>query len=232
MAAQVLMNVVDAVRPPTITERVFETLYQQVLTLDLPPGSRLSEVEVAKSLGVSRQPVRDAFWRLSQAGFLEIRPQRPTTVTPISERAIAQARFLRTALEVETVRVAAETFGPNDFAELDAHLAEQARAISADDRKSFHALDEDFHRVICERSGLEFVWTHIRENKAHMDRVRYLSLAFNAASAFEDHRAILRALRAGNVEEAAAAMRTHLGRIEDIMARVRLTHAKHFADGD
>ncbi len=112
-------------------------LYQQVLTLELPPGSRLSEVEVAKILGVSRQPVRDAFWRLSQLGFLEIRPQRSTTVTQISERAVAQARFIRTALEVETVRVAAKSFGADDFALLDAHLAEQAQAVSADDRKGF-----------------------------------------------------------------------------------------------
>lgn len=230
MTARILMNVVEAVRPPTITEQVFEVLYQQVLTLELPPGSRLSEAEVAKSLGVSRQPVRDAFWRLSQLGFLEIRPQRSTTVTQISERSVAQARFIRTALEVETMRVAAKSFGADDFALLDTHLAEQAQAVRADDRKGFHALDEDFHRVICERSGLDFVWTHIRESKAHMDRVRFLSLAFNAGSALEDHRAIVSALKAGDAERAVATMRAHLGRIEDIIARVRLTHAGHFAD--
>lgn len=221
---------IEPLRLRTATERVFEALYQQVLTLDLPPGSRLSEIEVARSLGVSRQPVRDAFWRLSRLGFLEIRPQRSTTVTQISEHAVRQARFIRTALEIETVRVAVGSIGPDDIAALGVQLAEQTKAVHANDRAAFHALDDDFHRSICERSGLDFVWTQIRENKAHMDRVRFLSLAFNATSALEDHFAIFAALKARDAEAGVAAMRTHLGRIEDILARVRLTHTAHFAD--
>ncbi len=106
----------------TAADQVFEALYRQVVTLVLPPGARLSEVEVARAAGVSRQPVRDAFWRLSQLGFLTIRPQRSTEVSAISERAVQQARFVRTALEVETVRLAAARFGPVELAALEALL--------------------------------------------------------------------------------------------------------------
>lgn len=228
MSVPIALTTAGPPRARTVTDQLFETLYRQVLTLDLPPGSRLSEVEVAKHLGVSRQPVRDAFWRLSRIGFLEIRPQRSTTVTRISERAVAQARFLRTALEAETVRVAATCLGPADFAALDALLDEQAQAIEVGDRMRFHALDDDFHQMICDRAGLDFAWAQIRESKAHMDRVRFLSLAFGALSAIEDHRAILAALKAGDAAAGVAAMRTHLGRIGDIVARIRLTHPTHF----
>ena len=72
----------ETVRAPSAADQIFAALYRQVLTLELPPGSRLSEAEVARRMGVSRQPVRDAFWRLSQLGFLTIRPQRATTVSP------------------------------------------------------------------------------------------------------------------------------------------------------
>ena len=222
----------DPVRTPTAADRVFDVLYEQVVTLALAPGARLSEAEVAKAAGVSRQPVRDAFWRLSQLGFLTIRPQRSTEVSAISERAVRQARFVRTALEVETARIAAASFGAKEHAVLDGLIAAQAAAVAAEDREGFHALDDAFHREVCALSGHEFVWTLIREKKAHMDRVRFLSLSFGAQQALDDHRAILAAMKAGDAEAAEAEVRTHLGRIEDILARVRQTHAAHFGQGN
>jgi DNA-binding GntR family transcriptional regulator len=217
-------------RPPTAADQIFEALYRQVMTLELPPGARLSEAEVAKGLGVSRQPVRDAFWRLSQLGFLLVRPQRATTVTRISRKAVLQARFIRTAIEIETLRVATERLGDADLAGLAALLDEQAQAVGAGDRERFHALDDEFHRQICQLSGLEFAWALVRENKAHMDRVRFLSLSHGAEAALEDHRVILAALTARDPAAAAQAMRTHLGRIEDIIARIGQTNADYFAD--
>ncbi|WP_429940999.1 GntR family transcriptional regulator [Agrobacterium vitis] len=108
MIDTVNVRMLDVQRQPSVTEQVFELLYRQVVELELPPGAKLSEVDVAKQMGVSRQPVRDAFYRLSQQGFLMIRPQRATVVTHISERGVLQARFIRTALEMETVRAAAD----------------------------------------------------------------------------------------------------------------------------
>lgn len=71
---------------PSVTDQVFDPLHDRIIELDLPPGTRLSEIEVAKQFGVSRQPVRDAFHRLSKLGFLSIRPQRATSVSQISGR--------------------------------------------------------------------------------------------------------------------------------------------------
>ncbi len=101
------LQAIETKRAPSVTEQVFEELYQRVISLELPPGAKLSEVEVARHMGVSRQPVRDAFYRLSRLGLLTIRPQRATIVAPISERDVLQARFIRTAIEQETVQVAA-----------------------------------------------------------------------------------------------------------------------------
>jgi DNA-binding GntR family transcriptional regulator len=217
-------------RPPTVSDQIFETLYRQVATVELPPGTRLSEAEVAKAMGVSRQPVRDAFWRLSKLGLLRVRPQRATTVTRISTTAVMQARFIRTAIEVETLMIAARRFGPAEFAELDAILADQARAIATSERERFHALDDEFHRRMGALAGVGFVWDMVRENKAHTDRVRLLSLSSGAELALADHHAILDALRAGDAEGAATAMRVHLGRIAGILARIREEHADYVVD--
>lgn len=221
---------VAAGRPPSVSDQIFEALYRQVVTVTLPPGTRLSEAEVARTMGVSRQPVRDAFWRLSKLGLLRVRPQRATTVTRISTSAVMHARFFRTAIEVETLKVAADRFGPAEFAELDALLDEQAAAVAADARERFHALDDEFHRRIGVLAGVGFVWEMVRENKAHTDRVRLLSLSSGAELALADHRAILDALRSEGAEAAAAAMRVHLGRITDILARIREEHADYVVD--
>lgn len=229
MADQLQLRTVESLRGPSVTELVFEHLYHQVVELELPPGTKLSEVEVAKQMGVSRQPVRDAFYRLSQLGFLLIRPQRATVVTHISEEGVHQARFIRTALEMETVRAASERLTPEQMDRLDALIERQQAAIDTGDKVLFHALDDDFHKQICDMSGHDFAWALIRESKAHMDRVRYLSLSFGAQSALDDHKAIMAALRSRDGDQAAASMRIHLSRIKTIISRIRESHGQHFA---
>ena len=100
------LQALEPVGRPLVADAVFEQLHRQILSLELPPGAKISEIDVARAMGVSRQPVRDAFYRLSKLGFLHIRPQRATSVSVISERAVFQAQFIRTAIEAETVRVA------------------------------------------------------------------------------------------------------------------------------
>ncbi len=223
------LKLLEAPNRPSVADTVFDELHQQIITLQLAPGTKLSETEVAKALGVSRQPVRDAFYRLSKLGFIVIRPQRATTVSTISERAVMRARFVRTALETETVRVACERLSGEDYMALDALLERQRLAMEARDPVAFHALDDQFHREICERAGLGFAWEIIRENKAHMDRVRFLSLAFASQDAYGDHLRVMEAIRARDADLAMQRMRQHLSRIRDQIVRIRTENAPFFA---
>lgn len=218
----------DEQRAPTVTDQVFDVLYERVVNLSLPPGAKLSEAEVAAQMGVSRQPVRDAFYRLSQLGFIQIRPQRATTVTPISVEAVMQAYFIRRALEEATMREAALRLTPADWDGLERLIELQETANAAGDRAQFHALDDQFHHDICAAAGLEFVWTLVRDNKGHMDRARYLSLSYGASTAWIEHRQILAALRARDPEAAVAAIRDHLSRIEDIISRLKIDRPEVF----
>ena len=68
------LPVIQQSAAPTVADQVFDALKKSILTLELPPGIRISETEVAKKMGVSRQPVREAFKRLAKLGFLLIRP--------------------------------------------------------------------------------------------------------------------------------------------------------------
>jgi GntR family transcriptional regulator, rspAB operon transcriptional repressor len=227
--ADMVLSTIDVLRGPSATDLVYDELYRRIVELDLPPGARISEQDVARRVGISRQPVRDAFYRLSTLGLVQVQPQRATTVSLISEDAVLQARFVRAALESETARAAA-SLPPARLGRLEELVVAQERAVAADDRIRFHALDDAFHQEICDASGHGFAWTLIRANKAHMDRVRWLSLAFGARTALEDHIRILDALRDGDPERAAAAMRDHLARIVDILAQIRKDNPAMFVE--
>ncbi|MEM5494894.1 GntR family transcriptional regulator [Hoeflea sp. AS16] len=228
MSVSSTLRNLEPLNRPSVADTVFDELHSQILLLELPPGTKMSEVEVAKALGVSRQPVRDAFYRLSKLGFLSIRPQRATLVSQISSAGVLQARFVRNALEAETVRTACRVLTSEDHQALDEIIENQRKAVDANDPVSFHGLDDQFHKEICERSGLAFAWDIIRENKAHMDRVRFLSLSFASQDAFGDHVEVMDAIRARDEERAMHHMRIHLSRIKEQIVRIRADHSRYF----
>ncbi|SFR52991.1 transcriptional regulator, GntR family [Yoonia tamlensis] len=208
----------------TATDQVFQALYSQIVSLELAPGAKVSEAEVARSLGVSRQPVRDAFYRLSELGFMLIRPQRATTVTYISPQALHDARFIRCALEVECLRAAIARATDDDIARLDNHLAGQQAALDSGDKIAFHHLDDSFHELICNIAGHPKAWVIIHDQKVHLDRLRYLSLTVGAQTALDDHVAIMNCIRSGDADRAETELRAHLARILDVLDKVIATH--------
>lgn len=221
---------VDMTDRPSAADQVFAELRHAILTLQILPGAKMSEIDVAAQMGVSRQPVRDAFHRLSKLGLLSIRPQRATQVTLIARDAVMRARFLRTAIEIETIRTACQQLSSADIDALQIIVDDQERAMLADDRLTFHALDDTFHHEICIRAGVPFAWDMIYEMKAHMDRVRMLSLAFASRRAWDDHVAMLNAIAARQPDRAAGHVRDHLWRIMDVYDRIRLEQSDWFAD--
>ena len=162
MNDKLLVQGIESQRAVTVAEQVYNYLYQKILTLELPPGSKLSEVDISSKMGVSRQPVREAFFRLSHLGFLLVRPQRATVVRPISKTQVNQSMVVRKALETETVRLATATeLTPATLQLLNQLLEQQQAAIDVEDYMLFHALDDKFHQVICEAANASFIWEQI-----------------------------------------------------------------------
>jgi len=223
--------VIRHISQPSVADQVFDALQRRILTLELPPQTKISEIEISKKMGVSRQPVREAFKRLARLGFLEIRPQSGTSVTLISQDAVLRARFIRTALEVKTCRTACETRTPEGLIRLKGLIDQQAAAILAKDPERFHGLDDQFHIEICTLAGVAYVWDMIHESKAHMDRIRMLSLSTSSQQqALDEHLAIFNAIAAGNPDAAEDAMTRHLSRIVVLIAEVKARQHSFFQD--
>src|SRR5690606_4644599 len=101
-----------------IAPQLVSALRQGIAEMRLRPGDVLSEKDIAARFGVSRQPVREAFIKLSEAGLVEIRPSRGTFVMKISMREVANARFVREAVESDMARNAARLATESDLARL------------------------------------------------------------------------------------------------------------------
>ena len=89
----------------TVREYAYRVLYQNIMTLKLPPGTAMSEQELSGILKVSRTPVREAFIRLAQSGLLEVLPQRGTFVSKIHTEQLAEFRFFRVTLELSLIHI-------------------------------------------------------------------------------------------------------------------------------
>ncbi|SJZ66998.1 GntR family transcriptional regulator [Consotaella salsifontis] len=232
MSLDVLSPIAGTDTRGTAGDAVFEEMRRAILECQLQPGARVSEADVARRLGVSRQPVRDAFGRLARAGYLRIQPQRATEVTKISMREVYNARFIREALEVATVRRACDVASQDLFERLAENLAQQYDARQRDDRELFHQLDDQFHMTIAEGAGCGFVWHLIEEQKAQMDRVRFLSLSFGQMAVYDEHLVIVEALKGRDKAAAEAAMRNHLAAIFGILKKLQSEFAPFFEDAE
>ncbi len=224
----------DAVgmRQGTIGTRVFEALRLAIVQLQLRPGNLLSEAEVAKQLGVSRQPVREAFIKLAEIGLVEIRPQRGTFVVLISRREVENARFIREAIEVAIVRKACVEASSADIVAMRDIINRQKGLIAADDRQAFFRLDEALHQTLARSVDCEQAWRLLENLKAQMDRVRYLSLpmATPIETLITQHEAIVEAVAAGAPDMAEEKMREHLSEILKSLPKIAASRGEMFVD--
>lgn len=202
-------------RQATMGSRVFENIRGAIVQLQLRPGNPLSEAEIARQLGVSRQPVREAFIKLGESGLVEIRPQRGTFVRLISIREVETARFIREAIEVAIVRKAAADASEQDVAAMEDLIGRQRSVARHGDNVGFLRFDEMFHQAIATSADCDDAWRVLEGLKAQMDRVRYLSLpqATPLDTIIEQHAAIVEAIRVHSAKDAEAAMRRHLSEI-------------------
>lgn len=220
-------------RVNSIADQVFRTLRSSIVTMRLTPGTALSEQEIAGRLNVSRQPVREAFIKLSESGLVRVLPQRGTFVVKISAKAVTDARFVREAVECAIARRASEGIAAGALAELRAVLAEQRVAAAAADPEQFFVLDEAFHRGLAHAADCTYAWKVIEEAKAQMDRVRFLSLpdATPMDHLVAQHTQVLDAVARGKGAAADAAMRAHLREILKSLPRLAQAFPEMFEPG-
>lgn len=216
---------------PSAAEMAHAALRAAILSLALPPGVALDRAALARRLGVSQTPLREALIRLRAEGLVEVVPQSATRVARISLAAAREGQVLRLAVEVELLRRLA--------ARPDPALAAALRGIcaamdAAPDEHSFHAADEAFHDALYRAAGVPGLRAVVTARGAEMERLRRLHLLRpgKAARVRADHEALARAVAAGDAAAAEATIRAHLSGTVGRARELRARHPDYFAPED
>ncbi|MBB5043938.1 GntR family transcriptional regulator [Shinella fusca] len=199
---------------PSSVDDIHDVIRDEIITLRLMPGAKVSENELARRFNTSRTPVREALLRLVDEGLVEVWPQRGTLITPISLQAVRRARFVREAIEVAVFRKAAiEGLSAAVLAQLDAIMAEQDAA--REDPVRFTEADDAFHRAFANGIAVGDIWTVLEREKAQFDRLRFLSLpnVTPVSVLIEQHEKMIAAVRARDPDAAEKAVRHHLSEV-------------------
>ena len=229
--------------PPVLAERrlrprqknseiIYADLRAAISGLDLPPGTALSEQDLAQRYGVSRTPVREAILRLSEEGLVDVVPQSGTFVSRIRLSLVREAMMARRALEAATVRAATAQANPHYFAQLEINLAEQQRHADAGDIKAFHHADEAFHAAFAQIGRYPSLWALIQQVKVHIDRYRWLTLPQQGRMLLvvQEHGAIVAAMSRGDADTAVALMDEHLSKLKPDMEAFRTLWPHYFIE--
>jgi DNA-binding GntR family transcriptional regulator len=209
-----------------------DTLRRRIISLELPPGAALSENELSAELGVSRTPVRESLILLRGEGLVEVFPQVGTFVSLVDPDRVAQAQFVREAIECSSLQSVELPLPLDDHAALTENLSRQDAAAADGRTDDFFDLDEEFHHTLLRIAGHETAWSTVTSAKAHLDRARRMSLVDTRPldTLVAQHRSVADALAAGQRDVAVERLRTHLRAVFEDVETIRAARPDLFSD--
>jgi DNA-binding GntR family transcriptional regulator len=217
-------------RPAPLREAVFDALVEMIIAQELQPGEHLVEKELAASLGVSRQPLREALQRMHTEGWVDLRPALGAFVHIPTEAEADQLLAARSILEAESAKLGAE----QATAEQVEHLRELQRigeeALAVDDQQVLLSANASLHTYIVEMSGNK-VLMDLRGSVEHRVRWYYKPIAqVRSRDAWEEHAELIQAIASRDGARACALMRMHTERTRVIYREQRRREAAEAND--
>ena len=195
-----------------MVNQIFDVLRNEIIGLQLAPGSDVSRSALAARFGVSQTPIREALLRLEQQGLVDVFPQSGTMISLIDTRQARQAQFLRVAVEAEVAETISQNPTAYDLSEAEAILAEMWRIWrGTNDPRAIRPPDQSFHAALCEAVGHGELWDLIVARSGNVDRLRSINVyPGKVEKILKEHGQLLSALRRGDADAAESTIRLHL----------------------
>jgi DNA-binding GntR family transcriptional regulator len=212
----------EAAEAQSLSDRAYYAIRELIVTLELAPGSIVSERELQERLGVGRTPVREALQRLEGERLIEVYPRRGIFVSNVNVLDLAVLSEVRTVLEGFAARLAAERSTADDREATSALIADlDELSAAADERRLIH-LDQRIHRHVYRCAHNPFLETTLDGYYVLTLRIWFLALdrVNRLGDAVQEHRELLEAIRDGDPERAEDAMRRHVAGFEEAIRRV------------
>lgn len=200
---------------------VFYTLRQAILKGEMEPGERLMEIQLAKKLGVSRTPIREAIRKLELEGLVIMIPRRGAEVAGITEKALRDVLEVRRSLEELAIELAVARMKEGDIKALEAARIEFREALNTNDMIRIAQADEKFHDVIYAgtyNDKLVQLLNNLRD-QIYRYRLEYIKDVGKRQLILIEHENILNAVKTRNLELGRRAMREHIDNQEITISR-------------
>ena len=200
---------------------VFYTLRQAILKGEMEPGERLMEIRLAKKLGVSRTPIREAIRKLELEGLVIMIPRRGAEVAGITEKALRDVLEVRRSLEELAIELAVARMKEDDIKALEAARIEFREALTTNDMIRIAQADEKFHDVIYAgtyNDKLVQLLNNLRD-QIYRYRLEYIKDVGKRQLILIEHENILNAVKTRNLELGRRAMREHIDNQEITISR-------------
>lgn len=205
------------------------TIKDNIIRLDLAPGSLISENELASQLGLSRTPVREALLDLAQVKIVEIAPQKRSVVSYVDYDMVREAQFVRRVLETAVVELVCTLRTENDLAQLAENVRLQRFYLEGGNYGGIMELDDQFHETLFTIAQKPQAFHMVQHMAIHFDRVRSMALSqVKDMNIVEDHERIVDALRQQNPALARALLEQHLDRYRFDEAALRAQYPQYF----
>ncbi|NGZ76875.1 GntR family transcriptional regulator [Saccharibacillus alkalitolerans] len=177
----------------------YRVIRENIMNLNLKPGQAISEVDLAAALQLSRTPVREVMSRLKEEYLVDVIPQVGTYISKIDAQLIEEAAFMRFTLEKEVLPLACKEVSPESLTEIRQNVERQeSLRTRRGEAAAFHALDNEFHRLIFRSCGKEHVWDSITRLSTHYNRMRLLfEMEHHFGEAVEQHKEITEMIATG-----------------------------------
>jgi DNA-binding GntR family transcriptional regulator len=204
----------------TIRRKIYEHLREQLLSGKIQPHQHLIEAKIARDIGTSRTPVREALHSLELEGLIESIPRVGYVVKPISEQEVEEICEIRAAIEGLAARWAMVKAHGKLVIELEKNISIAEDKVSKGDVRAFVDMDAKFHEIISKFSGSQRLLELAQTLRRHMLRYRIQSiyLVDNVLMAIDGHKGILRAIEKRNLGEVNKAIQRHMEQSkEDIL---------------
>ena len=198
-----------------LADWVTASLREAILNGYFEPGEKLDQDLIAEELGVSRTPVREALKRLESEGFVEVRPHYGAFIAEVSPQDIREVYEIRSLLESEIVRQVTPLIPESVLDELDRSLSETQVQFDAGDSAKHFESDVYFHETVAsfvENKLLKEVLDSLTNRIIIVRRFAQSKPGPHLVESFEEHRAILQAMRQRDADRASELMRLHLER--------------------
>ena len=206
----------------SLSDRAYYAIREWIVTLELAPGSVVSERDLMERLGVGRTPVREALRDLAREQLVEVFPRRGIFVSGVEVGDIAGLSEVRLVLETKAARLAAERRNDAERAETLRLLEELAGSSGVDDERALIDLDQRIHRHVYRCTHNPFLEATLEEYYVLTLRIWFIALdrVERLDAAIHEHHAILEAIRDRDPDRAEEVMRAHVVGFEQAMRAV------------